>query len=80
MLNEGFTAGPGLPLQVTMAEAMDQNLRLIEPRGMDWGIACTPPRGTLSEIILGGPGSMTGIPILDEKYPLQVGVSLSKLF
>jgi len=47
---------------------------------MDRGIARTPPRGTLSEIILGSPGGMTGITILNEKYTLQVGVSLSKLF
>lgn len=80
MFSEGFKAVPGLPLEIMIAEIMDQSLRVIEPRGRDRGLASPPPGGTRSEIILGIPGSMTGITLLDKEYSFQVEVSLSNLF
>ena len=39
MFDKRFSAGPGLALEIIVTESIDQNLGLIEPRGMDGGIA-----------------------------------------
>jgi hypothetical protein len=61
-----------------MAEAMDQDLRLIEPRGMNGGKARTSPGGVVGEVVLGIARRVTGIAILDQKYALQTAMALPK--
>ena len=39
MLDKRLSAGPGLTLEIVVAEIVDQNLGLIQPRGMDGRIA-----------------------------------------
>ena len=63
-----------------MAEVMDQDLRLIEPRRMHRGKARTPPRVGLGEVVLSSACGMTGIAILNQKYALQMAMALAETF
>jgi hypothetical protein len=76
VLNEFVTTVPGLALQVMMAKAMDQDLRLIEPRRMNRSKARMPPSFGSGEVVLSIAGGMAGITILDQKHPLQAAMSL----
>src|SRR5918992_5444442 len=63
-----------------MAEVMDQDLRLIEPRCMNRGKARTPPSVGVGEVVLSIACSVTGIAILNQKYAFQTAVSLAETF
>src|ERR687887_2610247 len=62
------------------AEAMEQDLRLIEPRRMNRGKAPTPPGVGVGEVVLSIACGGTGIAILNQKYALQTAVSLAETF
>lgn len=61
VLNEVVTTVPRLALEVIMAEGMDQNLSLIEPRRVDWSRARTPPGSAVSKIVPGITRRMTRV-------------------
>ena len=63
-----------------MAEVMDQDLRLIEPRCMNRGKARTPPGVGVGEVVLSIACSVTGIAVLNQKYAFQTAVSLAETF
>lgn len=63
-----------------MTEAMNGDLGLVEPRGMNGSVARTPPRGTAIEIAASGVCRVTRISVLDQKNAFEMMVSLPKAF
>ena len=59
-----------------VAEAMDQDLSLIEPRRMNWGKARMPPAGGVGKVVLSIARRVTGIAILNQKDASQRAMSL----
>ena len=61
-----------------VAEAMDQDLSLIEPRCMNRGKARTPPSVGVGEVVLRIARGVTGIALLNQKDAFQAVVALAK--
>ena len=61
-----------------VAEAMGQDLGLIEPRRMSWGKARMPPAVGVGEVVLSIARGVTGIAILNQKDAFQMLMSLPK--
>lgn len=59
-----------------VAEAMDQDLSLIEPRRMNWSKARMPPAVGVGEVVLSIARGVTGIAILTQKDAFQRAMSL----
>ena len=79
MLNKSFLVGPRLTFEIMVAEPVDQNFSLIEPRGMGGGVTRTPPVvGIVGQVLLWCIGSVTGIAVLNEKHTVQGVMTLAK--
>ena len=63
-------------VQIMMAEVMNADLCLVQPRGMCGRIAGTPPVGVVSPIVMCGSSGMAGITILNQKHALQLRMLL----
>src|SRR5438445_130159 len=58
---------PRATLQIPLAEGADEQLRLVQPRGMDWRKAGTPPLPVARPIVCRSAGRMARIAVLDQK-------------
>src|SRR5512133_4014939 len=58
--------------QVMVAEGVIEQLGLVEPRGVGGREPGTPPTPTGPEVILGHPGGVAGVAILDQVHTPQV--------
>jgi len=50
MLDQFLPFAPGVSLQIAMPECSDQQLRLVQPRGVGWGEAGPPPTPALRPV------------------------------
>src|SRR6266498_4127274 len=78
MLDELCPAAPSSTLEVVVTERLNQQLRLVQPRGMSRREAGPPPVGTTRPVICRGGCRMAGIVVLDQEYPLQPSVPAAK--
>src|SRR5262245_4661928 len=72
LLDELFPTAPGASLQVAIPERPDQQLRLVQPRGVGRREAGTPPAPARRPVRFRVPRRVAGVAILDQEYPLQV--------
>jgi hypothetical protein len=80
MLDELLPAIPGTSPQVAIAEGIDQQFRLVEPRGMDRRKAGAPPATAFGPVPVGIASGMTRVAILDQEHPFPVAMASPKLF
>ena len=64
---ELFLALPGHPFQIIMLEDVDEDFRLVQPRGIGGRIAWLPPSLTLGEISLRTGRYVAGSTVLDQE-------------
>src|ERR1700724_3158585 len=67
IIDEFGPTPPRPSLQVVVAKRTDQQLRLIEPGGMDRGEPTPPPAGTPRQIASGLPGCMGRVVIVNQE-------------
>lgn len=80
MLDELLPALPGASPQVTVTERIDQQFGLIEPGGMHWREAGSPPIPSFGPVSVGIAGRVAGIAILNQEDPFQVAMTSPKGF
>src|SRR5262245_60793961 len=78
MLDQSFSPGPRAALEVTMPERSDQQLGLVEPRGVRRREAGPPPTTAPRAILLGVPRRVAWVTVLYQEYPPEPMVSLPK--
>src|SRR5437868_7109219 len=78
MLDEFLSTYPGLPLQVVIPKRSHQQLGLIQPRGVSWREAGSPPAPATRPIGLRSARRVARIAVLDQIYPLQPTVPAVK--
>src|SRR6266566_4733900 len=71
---------PRGPLQGIVLERVDEDFRLVQPRGVGRRIARLPPPVTLGEVPLGCPCDVACATILDQENALQLLVMLAIQF
>src|SRR4029453_5702968 len=79
VLDELLPVPPRSSLQVAIAEGMDQQLGLVEPRGPRRGQAGPPPAVASVEIIRRRPGYVARAAVVDQVDASQPTVTTAKL-
>jgi hypothetical protein len=69
------TAGPRAPLQVAMCESVQQQFRLVQPRGMHRREATSPPAIAVVEVLLCRPSSVGRVVVVDQVDSAQVAMT-----
>src|SRR5439155_7767160 len=64
---ELLLALPGCPFQVIVLERMDEDFRLVQPRGVGWRIPRPPPATTFGEIASRAGGDVARPAVLDQE-------------
>src|SRR5271165_6755543 len=78
VINELGPTAPRSPLEVVVTECAEQQLRLIEPRGMDRSEATPPPARTARQVVLRLGSCMGRVVIVDQVDTAQVTMPLSE--
>jgi hypothetical protein len=79
MLYELSTTVPRTSFQIAIAEGVNQQFGLVEPRGMGRCETRPPPFLAMAEILLPQQGRVAGVTILDQKDALQLMLSVVPL-
>src|SRR5690242_1327591 len=66
VVDELLAITPGAPLQVAVTEGMDQQLRLVEPRGTRRSRPGPPPAVTPLEVVGRRPGDVARAAVVDQ--------------
>src|SRR5215831_2158201 len=66
MVNELLPVAPRAALQIAITEGVDQQLRLVEPRGPRRGQPGAPPALTSAEVLRRRPGDMARAAVVDQ--------------
>ena len=74
MLDELRPAAPRSPFEVAAAERIEQQLRLIQPRGMDRGEPTPPPAAAPGQVVRRRRSGMAGVTIVDQVHSPQVAM------
>src|SRR5687768_13612308 len=74
VLDELLPAVPRPPFEVAAAERPDQQLRLVQPRGVGGREAGPPPAAAVVEVALGVAGRVAGVAVVDQERAAQVPV------
>src|SRR5271165_3164747 len=69
---ELLLAPPRRPFQVIVLEGVDEDFRLVQPRGIGRRIPRPPPTTTVGEIALGAGSNVTGATVLDQEGAAQL--------
>src|SRR5436190_3590327 len=77
---ELLLAPPGRSLQVIVLERVDQDLPLVQPRGIGGRIARSPPAVALGEVLLRTARYMARSPVLDQEDASELLMVLAKEF
>src|SRR5207237_773718 len=80
MLNQLLPSGPRATFEVMIPKRLDQQLCLVQPRGMDRREAGTPPTLASRPVFRRVAGRVAGVPILDQEYALQSPMPPAKGF
>jgi len=78
VIEQLIPAGPGCSFQVATAECMDQQLGLVQPRGMGWREPGSPPTLRTRPVCCRRAGGMTGVAVLDQEHSFQITMSSTK--
>ena len=78
VIDEFGSTAPRSPLEVVVTEGVEQQLRFIEPRGVDRGEATPPPAGASHQVVAGLRGRMGRVVIVDQVDAPQVTMPRSE--
>lgn len=78
VIDELGSTPPRAPLEVVVTEGAEQQLRLIEPRGVDRREAIPPPAGATRQVVAGLGGRMGRVVIVDQVDASQVTMPRSE--
>ena len=78
VIDEFGSTSPRSPLEVVVTEGVEQQLRFIEPRGVDRGEATPPPAGASHQVVAGLRGRMGRVVIVDQVDAPQVTMPRSE--
>src|SRR5205085_598239 len=79
MLQKLLPATPGRTFQIAPAKGPDQQLRLIQPGGMDGRKAGAPPVPMRREVLVRRGGHVAGVAVLNQKAAGQMTMAAAKI-
>jgi hypothetical protein len=77
MVDQRLATRPRATFQVTVTEGIVEQFSLVEPGGVGWCEAWSPPR-LVSKVLGGGGSRMAGVTVLDQKHAAQMAVAPPK--
>ena len=78
MLEQLLPFAPGISLPIALAEGSDQQFRLVQPRGVGWREAGSPPIPAFRPVDGRVPRRVAGVTVLNQEHPFKA-VSQNKL-
>src|SRR5437588_150501 len=78
MLDELGPTPPRATLEVVVTERLDPRLRLVQPRGIHWGEAVTPPAAAPRPVRRRRGRRVAGVAILHQEHSLQVAMAAAE--